>query len=1004
MFPFIYIIEQIFLLSYQLTGNYGTAVILLSFAISLLLLPVFIFIERAKKKDDAVKLKIKPLIDEIKRVYKGQERYYYIRTINRQHKYSSARALIPILTLLLQIPFFIAAYQYLEGFEPLKGTSFLFIKDLSLPDGLFGSIHFLPIFMTLVNLLTAYFYTRNGNTSERKQMLVVAGIFLILLFNLPSGLVLYWTMNNVFSFFRLFITNPEVFKKKERRIDYSEFINKFKLQLPWLKKVFIIIVIGSIISQINWAYSNNFDEINLRLSAAVFASIIFSFLLGLFRVLYDVYLKKLILQIEIKAYVYISLIFLTFYFYSASQNFYSGENQNLLIISLLILIPTQFIGLVKVYQKRESLNKIITFFIILITIFQFINLFVILGDPISIRITGIDINVSGNGLSDIIFAGLIVISISSISILKPLINQAGKKSKKKVFVLFVLAVFYISSMLFIWNPLIVFSSSPDSFSFLAFDIIKTNISLFLILFLGSIILFWILPYKIKYFVLLTILVISITFFINSSIIPLDVGTLQMHRFSDIFNLEKPLWYFFLEALFILGLILFVNNKLQKTRLLQIGFILVLINLITVSHSLYLSIDSGKILKYSSSDKQKEIIIKDSDRVKKVTFSENKQNVLVIILDMVQGWYLRSILVDNPDYFQTFSGFTWYPNTVSITNYTASSAPSILAGFDYTPDKLDIDSTRTLKEKIDLTFKLLYKKAQNSGYSFISSKIPSHNTDQSNIDEYLPHWDSKWDYLKPQLKIGEAKEQEYSLLWQNALFFSVPLFIKSKIYKRGSWLFKKSSLNENTSVTKHYNFLRVLPYISEVKNTKPSFIFIWSASTHFPWDIIDDEGVFKPDVTPYENNQWGISKVAEWIEWMKRKNVYDNTKIIILSDHGIRDTEINDTVMIENPFIPTEPENVSLKEALYFTPLMMVKDYNAKGDLDEDWRFLSNADTYSIAFDENDPTKADPPFERELEVFKVSWKIKAHKDFKIPIISKYRIKENVYEFKNWKKFK
>ena len=103
MFPFIYIIEQIFLLSYQLTGNYGTAVILLSFAISLLLLPVFIFIERAKKKDDAVKLKIKPLIDEIKRVYKGQERYYYIRTINRQHKYSSARALIPILTLLLQI-------------------------------------------------------------------------------------------------------------------------------------------------------------------------------------------------------------------------------------------------------------------------------------------------------------------------------------------------------------------------------------------------------------------------------------------------------------------------------------------------------------------------------------------------------------------------------------------------------------------------------------------------------------------------------------------------------------------------------------------------------------------------------------------------------------------------------------------------------------------------------------------------------------------------------------
>ena len=95
MAPFIYIIEQILLFSYELTGNYGISIILLSFTISLLLLPVFIFIEKSKKKDDVVKKKMQPLIDEIKRVYKGQERFYYIRTINRQHNYSSFKALIP---------------------------------------------------------------------------------------------------------------------------------------------------------------------------------------------------------------------------------------------------------------------------------------------------------------------------------------------------------------------------------------------------------------------------------------------------------------------------------------------------------------------------------------------------------------------------------------------------------------------------------------------------------------------------------------------------------------------------------------------------------------------------------------------------------------------------------------------------------------------------------------------------------------------------------------------
>ena len=74
---------------------------------------------------------MKPLIDEIKRCYKGQERYYYLRTLNRQHNYSPIRALIPTLSLLLQIPFFIAAYQYLAHFEPLAGVGFLFIKRVN---------------------------------------------------------------------------------------------------------------------------------------------------------------------------------------------------------------------------------------------------------------------------------------------------------------------------------------------------------------------------------------------------------------------------------------------------------------------------------------------------------------------------------------------------------------------------------------------------------------------------------------------------------------------------------------------------------------------------------------------------------------------------------------------------------------------------------------------------------------------------------------------------------
>ena len=251
LYPFIQIIKTVFLFCFEITGNYGLSIILLSFAISLLLLPIFILIEKSKKKDDAVKRKMQPLVDEIKRVYKGQERYYYLKTLNRQHNYSPSRAMIPILSLLLQIPFFIAAYQYLENFEPLVGIHFWFIQDLSAPDGVFGSIHILPIIMTVVNLITAYFYTRHGNGSERKQMVVVAGIFLVLLFNLPSGLVLYWTMNNVFSFFRLFITNPEVFRRINKPKGKSVLIAEFKTILPQITKTFLVLSVLITLTQLN---------------------------------------------------------------------------------------------------------------------------------------------------------------------------------------------------------------------------------------------------------------------------------------------------------------------------------------------------------------------------------------------------------------------------------------------------------------------------------------------------------------------------------------------------------------------------------------------------------------------------------------------------------------------------------------------------------------------------------------------------------------------------------
>ena len=53
--------------------------------------------------------------------------------------------------------------------------------------------------MTLINFISGAIYTKDATFKEKIQLSVMALIFLILLYNSPSGLVIYWILNNLFS-------------------------------------------------------------------------------------------------------------------------------------------------------------------------------------------------------------------------------------------------------------------------------------------------------------------------------------------------------------------------------------------------------------------------------------------------------------------------------------------------------------------------------------------------------------------------------------------------------------------------------------------------------------------------------------------------------------------------------------------------------------------------------------------------------------------------------------
>lgn len=936
--PFTFIIKKLFLFGFSITDNYGLAIILLSFAISALLLPIFIFIEKAKKKDDAIKQKMKPLFDEIKRCYKGQERYYYLKTLNRQYNYSPTRALIPILSLLIQIPFFIAAYQFLENYEPLAGVGFLFIKNLNAPDALFGAINILPIAMTVVNLLTAYFYTRNGDIAERKQMLVVAGVFLVLLFKLPSGLVLYWTMNNVFSFFRLFITNPDVFKKDQKQ--------KF-----------------------------HFNPNN----------------------------EKLIVPPK---YFY-PLFFGTIYFYLSGFFYFNGINNNLINISAILLIIVQSICLLYIIN---NLNKVSTFIrrisLALITIlfaFQLLNaISFFLNKELIFNVLNLIFYIRSISLVGFVSAGIIIQFLSLIyynTIHKIKID----KSIKSNWLIYILSTSFILGLIFFWNPLLIYSSSPETFDFPAINILHKNFTIFIILFLALIITYLFLPKKIKKIWLIFFVVIATVSFIYTTILPIKLGSLQVTRFTEQDNLAAPLYFYFLEFLLLILVFKGVVYIFRKKLFIHATVLLLFLNVFLSGQSIYNCVSTGFFFKTGEEFNQKS----DNKLITgEIAFSKDSKNIVYFLIDGFQGWFIKQIMKDNSELQDIYSGFIWYPNTISESNYTHSSLPVIYGGYDYNVNKMNADSLHTIKEKNSFTSELFINKVHSKGYTYTGSHMAYSNIDKNNYDCYIPKWHKQWKKLSNKIDLGVYNEIWYKRLYENAIFYSVPLFIKPKVYNNTQWLsyFRDSTKNKSDKISfKEYNRVRLLPHISTTNTNKPNFIYIHSHFSHNPWNIISKNGIIINDVSPYQNNQWFIEQFAEWIKWMKKQGVYDNTRIILFSDHGADWYSYEGETISESPLKKTPSNLKKIREKSFWrlNPLLMVKDFNSEDKLKENWQLMSNGDVSYIAFDEKNPTMHDT-INRTVITNLTEWESHMIQQKTMQVYKQFEISNNIFDLSNWKR--
>ena len=199
--------------SHRFTHNYGVDIIILTILIKLLFWPLthksYVSMQQMKK--------LQPKMQKIREKYKDdkEKMNQEIMQMYRTHKVNPVGGCLPML---LQIPVFFALYRVLYSALAIRHAPFmLWINDLSAPDRLpvglnipyLGGLPVLTILMGISMFAQQKMSPTTGDPRQEKMMMMMPVIFTVFFVNFPSGLVLYWLVNNLLSIGQQYYINKK---------------------------------------------------------------------------------------------------------------------------------------------------------------------------------------------------------------------------------------------------------------------------------------------------------------------------------------------------------------------------------------------------------------------------------------------------------------------------------------------------------------------------------------------------------------------------------------------------------------------------------------------------------------------------------------------------------------------------------------------------------------------------------------------------------------------------
>ena len=848
--PLILLFDVIYSTIYYITFDNGISIIILSLTVNFLILPLYKRADAMQEEERVRNEKLSRGVKHIKCTFRGDERFMMLQTYYRQNNYKPYYSLAGSVSLLLEIPFFIAAYSFLSNLDLLNRASFYSIRDLGQPDGLLNiaghTVNLLPILMTLINIVSGIIYTKGMPVKSKIQLYGMALIFLVFLYSSPSGLVFYWTLNNLFSlvkniFYRL--KNPKL-------VLYSISAAIGLITLPYILFVapmrttkIQVFVVGCMI----------------LLTIPLAVHIIIKY-------------KKISFRIS-EANKTDKLIFL------ACCSFMAVLTGLLIPSAVIKSSPAEFINISDYHSPlrytAHSLALAAGVFLVWMNVFYNLS-----SSKVKRILTFCAIAVSGAAITDYWFFGKNYGQMSSLLQYDSIMYTAGSDYWLNTVILIVLIV----GLYLLWKK------SP-------------------------------------------VLVRSISFAAFASAIIMSC--------VNIFSINSYL------------------NKISGS-----------IDEIANNQGISISLD------------------------------KKEKNVVVIMLDRGISDFFPFIIEEKPELKDQFAGFTYYPNTMSYGNSTMVASPALFGGYEYIPENINKRSDKTIPEKTNEALKVMPVLFSQNGYNTTVCDPPYAGfnwlPDLTIYNDYpeISRYNTKSIFSDNSNSANQEDPLERNF-FAHSIMRSAPVLLHLPLYNKG--LYNHYSRITSQSIadiyTAHgsfynvdsyfigaYNTLKALPAITKSDDSgHGTFLMLANDTAHDP--VMLKEPEYEPSLeidnreyeeahsirrtangkemqistvkqmTHYQCNAAAFIQLGKWMDYLRDNGVYDNTKIIIVSDHG-RDL---DYLFDEHITEGTENGYGNMDDPMIYKALLLVKDFNSK-ELVTDNSFMTNADTPAIAFDGliNDP--------------------------------------------------